>query len=74
MLSAILAIYVTVISWVGQFGLTEKLTKPITNDFAKVYQFGDPKAAGFDSDEPKRHPRIVGCEECFRIFFNPEVK
>lgn len=73
LLSTIVAIYATVISWVSQFGLMQKLVAPLNNEFAKTYQFGDPKADGFDG-EPKRHPRISGCDECFRIFINPEIK
>jgi hypothetical protein len=73
LLSAIVAIYVTIISWVNSFGLMQKLVTPLTRDYAKTYQFGDPKADGFDG-EPKRHPRISGCEECFRLFINPEIR
>jgi hypothetical protein len=74
MLSAIVAIYASVLSFFGRFGLEKRLVAPITQDFAKTYQFGDPKAAGFDDGDPKRHPRIQGCEDCFRLFINPEVK
>lgn len=72
LLSTIVAVYATLISWVGRFGLSQKLITPISRDFAKTYQFGDPKADGFDG-EPKHHPRISDCEECFRLYFNPKA-
>lgn len=72
MLTAIVAFYVTIASWVNNFGLAQKLLTPISKDFAATYQYGDPKAAGFDSDTPKNHPRIVDCDGCFRLFINPK--
>jgi hypothetical protein len=72
LLATIVAIYATIISWASSFGLMQKMITPISKDFAKTYQFGDPKADGFDG-EPKRHPRIYGCEGCFRLFINPRV-
>jgi hypothetical protein len=74
LLATVVSVYVTVASWANSFGLAKKLTAPITKDFANTYQYGDPKAAGFDKDTPKRHPRIVDCEECFRLFINPSLQ
>jgi hypothetical protein len=74
LLSIVVSIYLTVATWANSYGLAGKMLTPITKDFAAVYQFGDPKAAGFDSDTPKRHPRIEGCDECFRLFINPSVQ
>lgn len=70
-LFVVVSAFFTVATWFNRFGFAKKLTKPVSTDFAKAYQFGDTKAAGFDSDTPKRHPRIDGCEECFRLFINP---
>ncbi len=71
LLATIVSVYFTVANWVQSFGLAAKLTAPISKNFAATYQFGDPKAAGFDSETPKRHPRIEDCDECFRLFINP---
>ncbi len=74
LLSIVVGIYFTVSSWATSYGLAQKMISPISKDFAATYQFGDPKAAGFDSQTPKRHPRIEDCEECFRLFINPSVQ
>jgi hypothetical protein len=73
LLSIVVSIYFTVTGWANSYGLANKLITPISKDFAATYQFGDPKASGFDSDSPKRHPRIEDCDECFRLFINPAV-
>lgn len=73
-LALVVSLYVTLNSWASRFGLARKLVTPISKDFAKIYQYGDPKAAGFEDETRKRHPRISGCEGCFRLFINPEVK
>ncbi|MGK5082903.1 hypothetical protein WDW37_06330 [Bdellovibrionota bacterium FG-1] len=74
LLSVVVMIYVALVGWMNRFGFMDKMTKPITTDFARAYQYGDPKAQGFDDGTPKRHPRIQGCEECFRVFINPRFK
>jgi len=76
LLSIIVSIYATVTTWVNSYGLAQKMISPVSKDFAATYQFGDPKAAGFDSPggTPKRHPRIEDCEECFRLFINPSIQ
>lgn len=74
LLSIIVGIYATVSGWASSYGLAQKMISPISKDFAAIYQFGDPKAAGFESDSPKHHPRIEDCEGCFRLFINPSIK
>lgn len=72
LVAIVVSAYSAVANWANSFGLAQKLTSPISKDFATTYQFGDPKAAGYDSGTPKRHPRIYPCEDCFRIFINPK--
>jgi hypothetical protein len=73
LLTVIVSAYMTLSSWAARFGLAQKLATPVTQDFAKAYKYGDIKASGFDEGDPKRHPRISGCDGCFRIFINPKV-
>lgn len=74
LLATVVSVYFAVAAWVNQYGLAQKMISPISTDFAATYQFGDPKGAGFDSDTPKRHPRIEDCEGCFRLFINPSLQ
>jgi hypothetical protein len=54
-----------------RFRIGEALMRPITQEFAAAYQFGHPKAKGFDNGGPEYHPRAIGGNNNFRIFFNP---
>ena len=72
LMSVIVSIFVTVSGWANRYGLAQKMMTPISRDFAKAYQMGDSQAAGTDGGSPKRHPRMNGCEDCFRLFINPK--
>jgi hypothetical protein len=74
LLVVVVGAYATLASWAAKYGLAQKLTAPVTGDFAKAYQFGDVKAKGYEDGTPERHPRAVGCQDCFRIFINPDFK
>lgn len=53
-----------------EFRIAEKLTRPITHEYANIYTYGHPKAKGFDDGGPELHPRAIGGKN-LRIFFNP---
>jgi hypothetical protein len=48
----------------------EKLMLPVSGEFARIYQYGHPKAKGFEDGSPEWHPRWVGAQgdTNFRIF------
>jgi Flp pilus assembly pilin Flp len=70
MVATILSFYLIAIAALQSYGLASKLTTPITNDFAKTYQYGKNDVLGFDNGGPKDHPRAIGSGN-FRIFINP---
>lgn len=71
-LGIILLIFAAVMQILTGAGLDKKIMKPITEDFRRAYQFGHPKAKGFEEPGgPDLHPRAEGGNN-FRIFFNPK--
>lgn len=57
-----------------QLGISEMMTAPIREDFARAYRYGHPEAKGFEEGTPENHPRITpatGGNTNFRIFINP---
>ena len=52
------------------FHIAEKLTRPITKEYANAYTYGHPKAKGYDDGGPELHPRVVGGKN-MRIWYNP---
>ncbi|OFZ52747.1 MAG: hypothetical protein A2428_03340 [Bdellovibrionales bacterium RIFOXYC1_FULL_54_43] len=60
---------------IGDIQLTERLMKPLKQDYARAYQYGNPKAKGYDDGGPLHHPRAVpgSGEGNFRLFINPDA-
>lgn len=55
--------------------LSEKILKPIREDFARAYRYGHPKGKGYQDGEPENHPRVVSSSNNnFRMFLNPSRK
>ena len=76
MLAFAVVAFMMLMSWVSSSKLAQKLAKPIQQDFAKAYKYGNPKASGYDDDGgPQNHPRINDSSEGnnFRIFLNPRI-
>jgi hypothetical protein len=70
MLAIIGILFMTVVRGLGDRRLMESITRPITQEFARVYQYGHPKAKGFEDGGPEYHPRARGGRNSFRIFIN----
>ena len=73
MLAVLTSVFIGVMKALGGSGLSSKLTQPITGAYKRAYQNGHPEATSVD-DGGKRHPRMLGKAESFRIFINPERK
>jgi Flp pilus assembly pilin Flp len=74
LLAVIVSGYLVLIRGLNQYGLTQKVTRALTEDFASAYRYGHTKAKGYEDGEPKNHPRITTGEGNFRIFLNPRAK
>ena len=75
LLIAVIASFFMVVSrGLATTGLNKKLMIPITDKFARAYQFGHTGAKGYEDGGPINHPRIDGGENNFRIFINPYFK
>jgi len=72
LIAIIVGFYMAVTVGMSKIGLAKKLMLPITGAFAATYQYGHPKAKGYDNGGPTYHPRAEGGENNFRIFFNPD--
>ncbi len=70
LLAIVTSIFIVVSKGLTRAGLTKLLMKPLREDFSRAYQYGHPKALGFDDGGPKNHPRAEG-ENSFRLFINP---
>jgi hypothetical protein len=68
LVSIVTAIFVVLMNGLGKFDIIGKLMKPLSSDYAHAYQYGHPKALGFDDGGPQKHPRAVGGDN-FRIFY-----
>ncbi len=65
--------FVMLSSMISRIGLAKRLTSAITGPFAAAYQFGHTKAKGYDNGGPIYHPRVIGGENNFRLFFGTSV-
>ena len=78
LLSVLVSIFVGVAAALRGKNLGAMVTKPIQQDFKYAYQYGHPKARGYDDGGPTKHPRAVdptGSDTSnFRIFLNPEAQ
>lgn len=74
LLAIIATAFTLVLKGFDQMKVTDMLMKPITQEFAAVYQYGHPKAKGFENGSPEYHPLARGGSTNFRVFFNPGRK
>jgi hypothetical protein len=70
-LSVVVMFAFAVMQGLRRIRLAEKMTAPITKDFAMTYKYGHPKASGPDEGDWKYHPRMPAGGNNFRIFMNP---
>jgi len=74
LLFIVVSAYMAIAAFLNQYGLAQKMSTPITQSFAKAYQYGRPDALGFDDPGgPKNHPRIPE-NGVVRLFINPDIK
>lgn len=71
LLAIVTSIFILVSRGLTQAGLTKLMMKPLQENFARAYQYGDPAALGYDDGGPKNHPRAYEGENSFRLFLNP---
>ena len=72
LLSVVVTFFLLVSTGMKKMNLGEKLIAPIKGPFAAAYRYGHPKAKGYEDGGPTYHPRVVGGDQNFRIFFNPK--
>jgi hypothetical protein len=76
LIAAIVSFFLIMSRGLNKVGLTQKILKPISNDFAHAYRYGSTTTKGFDEDGgPDNHPRVEpGADggNNFRIFINPQ--
>lgn len=72
MLAIALTAFLVVARGLSVLKVEERLMRPLSQSYAKTYQYGHPEASGYgDEDGPKRHPRaVVPGSDNFRIFIN----
>jgi hypothetical protein len=64
--------FVTVTAGMDRYQLASKIARPINTTFKRTYQYGHPKAKGYDDGGPEFHPRATDRgNNNFRIFINP---
>jgi Flp pilus assembly pilin Flp len=66
LISIIVSAFVLISRGLVNLGFADKLTAPIKGEFARIYQYGHPKAKGHEDGGPEFHPRANG-----RVFINP---
>ncbi len=72
LLAVIVMVFLAIGRGLGKIGVVGQLSKPLQQDFARTYQYGHPKAKGFDDGGPEYHPRaVVGGKT--RVFINPST-
>ena len=74
MMALIVSIYLGVSTGLAKMGVAKKLMKTLTGPFAATYQFGHSQAKGYDNGGPINHPRAVGGQDNFKIFFTHKSK
>lgn len=74
MLFVVLSAYMILVKGLTDGGAAQKLLQPIQQDFRRAYQFGHPKARGFEDGAPELHPRVQTGKDNFRLFINPRRK
>ena len=68
----VVAMFMTVSNGLKKIGLTTLMMAPLQGTFAAAYQYGHPKALGYDNGGPVNHPRATDAgANNFRIFLNP---
>lgn len=72
LLAIVVSFYVIVAKGLTEMGISEKLMRPLTESFASAYQYGHPKAKGYDDGGPEYHPRAVEGGTNFRIFIRTD--
>lgn len=72
LIAVIVMAFLLVANGISKMGIASQLSKPLQQDYARSYQYGHPKAKGFEDGGPEYHPRAV-VDGKTRIFINPSV-
>ena len=57
-------------AYLRRANITQAVTKPIREDFARAYKYGHSKAKGYDEGAPIKHVRIED-DGNFRLYIKP---
>lgn len=71
LLAILVGFFLIVSGALKQNQLAQNLTKPISDEFRRSYQFGSPRVKGIETEDVEFHPRVSNGNN-FRIFINPE--
>lgn len=72
LLAIVVGLFSIVANGLRKSGVNQMMMRPLKEDFARVYQYGHPKARGYDDGGPTHHPRAEGGgDNNFRIFISP---
>jgi hypothetical protein len=74
MVAIVVGSYLIIANGIAKMGLAQKIMANLLGPFAAAYRYGHPLAKGYDDGGPVNHPRAVGGENNFRLFFNPRFK
>jgi hypothetical protein len=77
LLAMVVSLYAAFLRALSEKDVFKKLQAPITNEFAKTYRYGHPKAKGMDDGGPVNIPTVQSKgydEQNFRIFYNPSIE
>jgi hypothetical protein len=72
LVATVVSFYLLVSRILGDLGISRAITRPMSEQYARSYRYGHPKAKGPDDGGPDLHPRFQGGNN-FRIFINPET-
>lgn len=72
LLAVVVSAYFTLFSWFQKLGLGDKFARPLTDAYAKTYEYGHPKGKGYDQGTPENHPFSTHGKT--RFFINPRAK
>ncbi len=77
MLAVVVSCYLILANGLLKLKLGDRIAKPITQDFAYTYRYGNPKTRGYDDGGPLNHVRAIrdGADtQNFRLFINQVPK
>lgn len=71
MLAIIVGLFAGMARFFTDSDINGRIMGPLTDQFRRTYQFGNPKTKGLDQEEPINHARVEDGQN-FRLFFVPK--